>query len=131
MMGHAKLRVARPSDKFDEVVRFYIDGLGFELIARFEDHHGFDGIMIGHRGALYHLEFTHAHGHKAGRAPTLDNLLVFYVPDEAEWLAAVSRMKAAGYAPVESFNPYWDVDGVTFEDPDGYRIVLQNRAWTA
>jgi len=21
-------------------------------------------------------------------------------------------------------------DGVTFEDPDGYRVVLQNGAWT-
>jgi hypothetical protein len=31
---------------------------------------------------------------------------------------------------VPSFNPYWDRDGVTFEDPDGYRIVLQKAAWT-
>lgn len=25
-----------------------------------------------------------------------------------------------------SFNPYWDASGQTFEDADGYRIVLQN-----
>jgi hypothetical protein len=31
---------------------------------------------------------------------------------------------------VAAFNPYWDRDGVTFEDPDGYRIVLQNAAWS-
>ncbi len=30
---------------------------------------------------------------------------------------------------VASFNPYWDACGQTFEDPDGYRIVLQNAEW--
>ena len=33
------------------------------------------------------------------------------------------------FMPVEAFNPYWDRLGKTFEDPDGYRIVLQNAAW--
>ena len=30
---------------------------------------------------------------------------------------------------VTAFNPYWEVNGVTFVDRDGYRTVLQNRAW--
>ncbi|WP_416171653.1 hypothetical protein [Haematobacter missouriensis] len=34
-----------------------------------------------------------------------------------------------GHEPVPSFNPYWDRGGRTFEDPDGYRVVLQNAAW--
>jgi hypothetical protein len=38
-------------------------------------------------------------------------------------------MRDAGFAPVSSFNPYWDRDGLTFEDPDGYRAVLQNAPW--
>jgi hypothetical protein len=38
-------------------------------------------------------------------------------------------MQDAGFAPVPSFNPYWDRQGATFEDPDGYRLVLQNAAW--
>jgi hypothetical protein len=38
-------------------------------------------------------------------------------------------MQNAGFVPVGSFNPYWDRQGVTFEDPDGYRIVLQNSEW--
>jgi len=25
--------------------------------------------------------------------------------------------------------PYWDAHGRTFEDLDGYRVVLQNAAW--
>jgi len=125
-----RLRVARPTDNLDAVVTFYRDGLGLEELYRFVDHEGFDGVMLGRAGAAYHLEFTHAHGHRAGRAPTLDNLLAFYLPDKDVWSAAVERMKAHGYEPVPAFNPYWDRQGVTFEDPDGYRVVLQNTTWT-
>lgn len=124
------LRVARPTDYMDEIIRFYRDGLGFEIIGSFRDHDGFDGVMLGHREAEYHLEFTCKQGHAAGHAPTEDNLLVFYIPDQVEWTQAVQRMSDHGYSPVKSFNPYWDVRGKTFEDADGYRVVLQNAAWS-
>ena len=120
------IRIARPTDNLDEVVRFYRDGLGFEIIGSFRDHDGFDGVMLGHKGAAYHLEFTCKTGHRVGRAPTADNLLVFYVPDAGKWELAATRLQRNGYKPVKSFNPYWDKVGKTFEDPDGYRIVLQN-----
>jgi len=112
-------------------VRFYTVGLGLSHLGSFEDHEGFDGVMLGVAGAAYHLEFTHHRGHAAGPAPTQDNLLVFYFPDTEEWQRAVGRMDAAGYDPVASFNPYWDRAGRTFQDPDGYRVVLQNAAWSA
>jgi catechol 2,3-dioxygenase-like lactoylglutathione lyase family enzyme len=130
-MKNATLRIARPSDDLDALLRFYRDGLGFTVLDRFADHDGFDGVMLGHPRAPYHLEFTMKRGHRAGRALNEDHLLVFYLPDAAEWRAAVERMRAAGFAPVPSFNPYWDREGVTFEDPDGYRVVLQNAAWEA
>lgn len=38
-------------------------------------------------------------------------------------------MDSAGLTRVSSFNPYWDMQGTTFLDPDGYRTVLQNAAW--
>jgi len=56
-------------------------------------------------------------------------LLVFYLPDPEEWQCAIERMAQAGYTVAASFNPYWDRQGKTFEDPDGYRVVLQNAAW--
>jgi catechol 2,3-dioxygenase-like lactoylglutathione lyase family enzyme len=130
MLVTTKMRVARPTDDLEAVASFYRDGLGFSELFRFEDHAGFDGVMLGLPGAPYHLEFTTARGHRAGRAPTADNLLVFYLPDAQQWDEAVARLKSAGYEPVASFNPYWDRDGLTFEDPDGYRIVLQHDAWT-
>ena len=125
------LRIARPTDSLEDVVRFYTDGLGLTVLGSFEDHDGFDGVMIGGRGAPYHLEFTRKLGHVAGRAPTQDHLLVFYIPDASEWRTAVDRMQTAGHKPVPSFNPYWDRSGLTFQDPDGYRVVLQNAAWPA
>jgi len=54
---------------------------------------------------------------------------VFYLPGEAEWRGGIDRLLAHGYTPVRSFNPYWDVRGKTFSDPDGYRVVLQNAEW--
>ncbi|QDC09615.1 VOC family protein [Oceanicola sp. D3] len=123
------LRVARPTDDIAAVLRFYRDGLGLEVLAQFTDHAGFDGVMLGHRGFPYHLEFTRKAGHSAGRAPGQDNLLVFYLPDGAAWRRACARMEAAGYAPVVAFNPYWDRQGRSYEDADGYRVVLQNAGW--
>lgn len=123
------LRVARPTDDIEQLLPFYRDGLGLKVLYRFQDHDAFDGIMLGHPGAPYHLEFTTARGHPAGRASTTENLLVFYYPSPAEWRAAVRRMEQAGFAPVTSFNPYWDQAGRTYEDADGYRVVLQQSAW--
>ena len=125
-----KMRIARPTDRLDEIVKFYRDGLSFQVLGSFEDHDGFDGVMLGQPGQQYHLEFTTKRGHSVGRAPTLDNLLVFYLPDIDQWNAAIERMRSCGYEPVESFNPYWDKQGKTFEDADGYRVVLQNAKWS-
>lgn len=128
-IAQAHVRIARPTDNLPAIVNFYRDGLGFAVIGSFTDHDGFDGVMLGHAKLAYHLEFTRQRGHQVGRAPTKDHLLVFYLPALAEWQRAVARMIACGYHPVASYNPYWDVRGKTFEDADGYRIVLQQTAW--
>jgi catechol 2,3-dioxygenase-like lactoylglutathione lyase family enzyme len=129
MNRQTTLRVARATDRLEEVVRFYVEGLGLDKLGSFENHEGFDGVILGTPAATYHLEFTHQRGQAVGRAPTEENLLVFYLPDEAEWTSALNRMESAGYQSVPSLNPYWDRHGRTFEDPDGYRVVLQNAAW--
>jgi catechol 2,3-dioxygenase-like lactoylglutathione lyase family enzyme len=123
------LRVARPSDDLDALLPFYRDGLGLSILGSFQDHDGFAGVMLGVPGAPYHLEFTRAQGHMAGRAPTQDSLLILYEPDPGAWQAAVERMRAAGFEPVPAFNPYWDKHGATFEDPDGYHVTLWQGAW--
>ncbi len=125
------MRVARPTDNLQAIGQMYAEGLRFEILARFEGHDdGFDGIVLGHKNHPYHLEFTHQQGHSVGKAPTPDNLIVFYIPDPGEWEAACSSVQAAGFSQVSSYNPFWDVVGKTYEDLDGYRVVLQNREWS-
>lgn len=124
------MRVARPTDNLTTIKNMYINGLGFALLGEFTDHDGFDGVMLGQPNAPYHLEFTAKVGHTVGTAPTQDNLLVFYIPEQDEWEERCQQMRLAGFIEVPSFNPYWDVQGTTFEDVDGYRVVLQNAVWS-
>ena len=124
------LSIARPTDCIEKLLPFYRDGLGFQVLGAFKDHEGFDGLMLGHPQAGYHLEFTNCKSHPVGKAPTQDHLLVFYIDDSAEWQRAVEQL-AQFATRVPSFNPYWDRNGKTFEDADGYRVVLQNGSWPA
>lgn len=122
----ARVRVARPTDRFEEVIRFYQEGLGLPFIERFEGA-GYTGALLGLPGVEYHLEFTH---HKDGSpcpAPTRDNLLVLYMYDREAMDRIVARLASMGYPSVPPENPYWSADrSVTVEDPDGWRVVLMH-----
>ena len=125
-----KVRIARPTDNLEKITNMYISGLGFKLLGSFQNHEGFSGSILGHQNNLYHLEFTHQIGHVVGKAPMQDNLLVFYIPSKSEWFELCGSLTLAGFKHVKSYNPYWDNLGNTFEDIDGYRVVLQNSEWT-
>lgn len=131
MNRNTVLRVARSTDNLEMIARMYMEGLGFERLSEFKGHDGFDGVILGLGSHAYHLEFTQCAHETAGKAPTKDNLLVFYVPDQLEWQHVCKRMEQSGFECVDSFNPYWDLSGRTFEDPDGYRVVIQNEQWPA
>jgi len=123
------VRFARPTSRLEEVVAFYVDGLGLERIGSFVGHDGYDGVMVGAPGDEAHLEFTR-HGEDGPfPSPGRDNLVVLYFDDPAEVEERVARLRAAGHEPVEPENPYWRRDGTTFEDPDGWRVVLMRRRW--
>src|SRR5262245_54682897 len=115
--GAAHLRIVRLSPDLNPVVRFYRDGLGFEVLYEFKDHDGFDAVMLGRNGGPYHLALVHKVGHTVEPAPSHDDLLVFYLPDADDWNRAVTRLESLGHRPVKAFNPYWDRSGKTFEDP--------------
>jgi hypothetical protein len=120
-----QVRIARPTDRLDEVVAFYRDGIGLTELFRFEGHAGYDGVMLGLPDRSYHLEFTHHVDGSPCPAPTRDNLLVFYVPDRAALDAVVARLSDRGHHPVEAENPFWTEHGATtVEDPDGWRVVF-------
>lgn len=121
-----QIRIARPTDKLQKVVVFYKDALGLPIIGHFEDHEGYSGVMLGAPDARFHLEFTHASAGSPCPAPSKDNLLVFYLEDPQGYLDALQRMTHHGHSPVEPENPYWQGKSQTFEDPDGWRVVLYN-----
>lgn len=123
------LRVARPVTDLARSADLYCRGLGLRVLGSFRDHDGFDGVMLGMEGAGYHLEITCCRTHPLAPAPTPEDLLVLYIPDRAEWESRCASLAAAGFRPVEPFNPYWGLRGRTFEDPDGYRVVIQQAAW--
>lgn len=125
-MQVVQVRVARPTDQLDKIKEFYVDGLGLEVVGHFENHQGYDGLMIGLPGKVYHLEFTQHVDGSPCPAPTHDNLLVFYMPDAKQIEVVVNRLDSLGYPVVEPENPYWAERGKTIEDPDGWRIVLMN-----
>ncbi|MDX7998066.1 VOC family protein [Xenorhabdus sp. Reich] len=119
------LRIARPTDNLTKIAEMYCKGLNFIILGDFKDHDNFDGIMLGHPDHSWHLEFTHHQNTHVGKAPTKDNLLAFYIEDESEWKQQIKSMQEAEFTLVPSYNPYWDKNGKTFEDIDGYRVVLQ------
>ncbi|WEY42691.1 VOC family protein [Paraburkholderia sp. SUR17] len=125
----AHLRIARPVSDLSRAESMYCAALGLVVLANFQDHQGFDGVMLGRPGMDYHFEFTQCCEHPVMPTPTREDLLVFYVPDHVEWKSTYERLAESGFVRVTSLNPYWDVSGRTFEDHDGYRIVLQNSAW--
>lgn len=123
-MDPLRFRVARPTNRLRLVRDFYGDGLGLTELGSFRDHDGYDGVVIGTPGKDYHLEFTQHTTGDPCPAPARDNLLVFYLPDQHSVARTASRLHARGHDPVPPENPYWEGKGLTFEDPDGWRIVI-------
>jgi catechol 2,3-dioxygenase-like lactoylglutathione lyase family enzyme len=120
-----QLRVARHTERLDEVVAFYRDGVGLTEIGRFHDHDGYDGVFLAMPGTGAHLELT-AGGEHGAPQPHPESLLVLYLGDDEAVRSVAARL---GVDPVPPANPYWAAHGVTFEDPDGFRIVLVPERW--
>ncbi|MEV8532881.1 VOC family protein [Streptomyces sp. NPDC051211] len=128
--SHAHVRVARPSLDLAAAERFYVDGLGLDVLWRTTERTPgeHDLLMVGPAGGAWHFELTLDPENPIAPTPTVDDLFVVYLgqaPDEA----LVERLVAAGGTRVPAHNPYWDEYGVTVADPDGYRLVLCSRTW--
>ena len=122
-----RLRVARHTERLAEVVAFYRDGIGLPEIGGFRDHAGYDGVFLEVPGTGAHLELTAGGGHGAP-VPHPESLLVLYLGDDEAVRAAAERL---GVDPVAPANPYWAVHGLTFADPDGFRVVLAGERWAS
>jgi hypothetical protein len=119
-----KLRVARATNDLKKISKMYAEGLNFQILASFQNHAGFDGVMLGRAGSDYHLEFTQEHNHQAPLSHSQESLIVLYLGDQQTNENYKNQMLNAGFKLVKAHNPYWDLHGVTLEDFEGYRIVL-------
>ncbi len=120
-----QLRVARHTERLDEVAAFYRYGIGLTQIGGFRDHNGYDGVFLALPGTDAHLELT-AGGEHSAPSPHLESLRVLYLGDDAAVQAVAARV---GVDPIRPANPYWAEHGVTFPDPDGFRVVLVPERW--
>ena len=122
----AAVRVARPTDRLDAVVRFYESGVGLPRLAAFTDHAGYSGVVLGVPDERVQVEFTHHVDGSPCPAPTPDNLLVLYLSTARDADEVAQRLRALGHEPVAPENPYWEtaVASRTFADPDGWRVVV-------
>lgn len=119
------VRFARPTARFREILRFYRNDLGLPVLAEWQDHAGYDGVVLGLPGAPVHMEITQ-HGQPPRiPEPHPENQLVLYLEDETARDKAVAHLRELGHVPVTAANPYWPEHGaVLFEDPDGWLVVL-------
>ncbi|MFD3568430.1 VOC family protein [Streptomyces sp. NPDC058671] len=128
--ARTRVRVARPSRDLAAAERFYVDGLGLDVLWRSTERvpGRHDLLMVGPPDGSWHFELTRDPERPSEPVPTVDDLFVVYLgaPVEEE---QVERLVAAGGTRVAAHNPYWDEHGVTVADPDGYRLVLCSRTW--
>ena len=123
-----KFRSARHTHVLQPIIDFYVQIIGLEVLGKFENHQGYDGVFIGLPDALkspngWHLEFTVSWEPPLHR-PDEDDLLVFYPETSEEFEAIIARAKFANIKSFRTKNPYWRKNGVAMLDPDGFGVVI-------
>ena len=122
-----QIRVARPTRDLEQATAFY-RLLELPVIASFEDHDGYSGIVFGVPDASRQLELVLHEGEVS--APTREDQLVLYLGSPEAVAPTEERIRAAGFEPQVAVNPYWERNGaVCFVDPDGYWLILSPDAW--
>jgi hypothetical protein len=122
-----QIRVARPTRNLERATGFY-RLLELPVIASFEDHDGYSGVVFGMPDASRQLELVLHEDEVPG--PTREDQLVLYLGSAEAVARAKERIRAAGFEPQVAANPYWMRNGaVCFVDPDGYWLILSPDAW--
>lgn len=118
-----KLRIARHTTNLKSLILFYTTFLNLEVLGSFKDHDGYDGVFLGIPSENWHLEFTVSEDLPDHHADE-DDLMVFYIDSIANYETILKKFKDNGHKEEAAKNPYWNSNGVTFNDPDGYRVVI-------
>lgn len=118
-------RYARHCKNISQLTSFYTSVLNLEVLGSFQDHDGYDGVLIGLKGLSWHLEYTQNTQEPHSRFDE-DDALVFY-PDSLEAYSKIlDNLKLFKIKTIESKNPYWKDKAVCFKDCDEYNIIVSS-----
>jgi hypothetical protein len=125
-----RFRQARHTNILKPIIDFYTQIIGLKVLAKFESHEGYDGVFIGLEDAFasensWHLEFTVSWEQPMHR-PDEDDLLVFYPNTTEEYDTILKKLEFANIKRYRPKNNYWQRNGVSVLDPDGYGVVIVN-----
>jgi catechol 2,3-dioxygenase-like lactoylglutathione lyase family enzyme len=118
-----KFRITRHTANLNRIIDFYGRILGLKVLGEFRDYYDYKGVFLGKPDASWHLEFTESQT-PPQHQPDEDDLLVFYASSLDEFAAIKKRFIINNVKHVKPKNPYWETNGITFEEPDGFRIVI-------
>ncbi|MCI5056584.1 MAG: VOC family protein [Flavobacteriales bacterium] len=121
-----QFRYARHTNNLEKLTAFYAHIIGLKILGQFQDHDDYDGVFFGHPYSDWHLEFTTS-SDSAKHTPDDDDLLVFYFEDQKQIDTIIKTASLKGFGTIKPKNPYWKLNGVQLNDPDGYGIVLALR----
>lgn len=120
-----EFRNARHTDNLKEIIEFYTDVLGLEVLFSFENHNGYNGAFIGKPNHDWHLEFTSSES-KAEHKFDIEDILVFYPTEAIEYDEIIKQIDGKNIEKIKAKNPFWDNNGIMVKDPDGFRVIVSN-----
>lgn len=120
-----EFRSARHTDNLKQIEEFYTKIIGLKVLFSFENHNEYSGVFLGKQGLNWHLEFTTSND-KAEHQFDVEDILVFYPTEKAEYDKIVKQIKAHNIEIIKSKNPFWNDNGIMIQDPDGFRVIVSH-----
>ena len=110
----------------DRSIRFYTEGLGFELGEKHEENGEVKGVMINAGGTTLGIsqdDFAKGRDRVKGIGMRL------YLETDQDIQALAAKAKAAGITMSDGPGPLpWGPMGFTVTDPDGFKLTISNRS---
>ncbi|WP_334127112.1 VOC family protein [Empedobacter brevis] len=120
-----QFRNARHTNRIKEIETFYTKILNLDILGDFKNHNGYDGLFIGKANTDWHLEFTTS-SDDVNHQFDKDDCLVFYPETQDEYEAVIKNLEFYRIEPIQAKNPYWNINGISFLDPDGFVVIVSS-----
>lgn len=118
--------ITRTARDLSALLGFYRDGLGLEVLYKFDDALGPAGAMVGLPGLSHYLELLRTDDPVG--PPNKHHVLVLHLPRRTDVDELAERLRRRGCVPVAPANPWWADKALAFEDPEGWPVLLSHGA---